>query len=223
MCGRYILREQQAAERHWNLHGPPAWLVSYNICPSMAVAAVRPGEGGLNDGTSLRWGLVPYWAHGVTPKYSTCNATLERLAEAPTYRGAWRRGQRCILPASGFYEWQVRTGGKQPYFIRLADREVFGFAGLWDRSVAPDGTVVLSCTLITMPANPLLAQIHNAKQRMPAILHEEDHEAWLRGPPEDAGALLQPYPADEMLAWPVSTRVNSPRHDGEDLVAPLEP
>lgn len=221
MCGRYITREQAAAERYWKLHGPPPWFTSFNVAPSTDVPAVIASAAGGNDGTLLRWGLVPFWAHGVAPKYSTINATIERLAEAPTYRGPWKRGQRCILPAAGFYEWQQRPAGKQPYFVRVADREVFGFAGLWDRSVAPDGTVVHSCTIITMPANRLMAEIHNSRQRMPAILREADHESWLHGTPEEARAALIPYPEENLLAWPVSTRVNSPRNDDEGLIRPL--
>jgi putative SOS response-associated peptidase YedK len=128
----------------------------------------------------MRWGLVPFFAHGATPKYSTINARAETLATAASYRMPWRRGQRCILPAAGFYEWQLAAdGSKIPWFIRTADQEVFGFAGLWDRSVGTDGTELLSCTIVTLPANALLARIHNVKQRMPAILDRGDQADWL--------------------------------------------
>ena len=106
---------------------------------------------------------------------------------------------------------------RQPFYIHLADQEVFGFAGLWDRSVGPNG-IIESCTLITMPANPLLQQIHNQQQRMPAILRAGDHQAWLQGDPAQARATLIEYPADAMVAWPVSTRVNSPRSEGPELL-----
>ncbi len=100
---------------------------------------------------------------------------------------------------------------------------MFGFAGLWDRSTRADGLVIESCTIVTMPANALLAEIHNApgKQRMPAMLPAAAHDAWLTGNAAEAHALLQPYPADCMVAWPVSPRVNSPRHDDPSLVQPL--
>jgi len=86
------------------------------------------------------------------PKFSTINATIEKLTEAATWRGPWSRRQRCILPAIGFYEWQVQADGrsKQPYYITANDQAIFGFAGLWDRSKREDGTKVESCTIVTM-------------------------------------------------------------------------
>ena len=138
-------------------------------------------------------------------------AGLEQVAE---------HGQRCILPALGFYEWQVRDTGKQPFYIHLADRALFGLAGLWERSLAADGSALESVTIITMPANPMMAEIHNAKARMPAILRRGDHDAWLSGTQEAALACLTPYPEDRMQAHPVSTAVNSPRHNHSGLVLP---
>jgi putative SOS response-associated peptidase YedK len=164
---------------------------------------------------------VPFWAKGVPPKYSTINARVEGMTTAPSYRGPWKRGQRCILPAIGFYEWQVQERGKQPYFIHLNDQSLFGFAGLWDSSTTEAGDVLESCTIITLPANHLMAQIHNTKERMPAILRREDHAAWLAGEPETALACVQPYPDELMDAQPVSTRVNSPKNNSRDLLIAL--
>lgn len=221
MCGRYILREQAQAERYWQLHHPPPWRVSHNISPSQPVVVVRATVNG-NAGLLLRWGLVPFFAHGEPPKYSTINARAETIETAASYRGPWNRAQRCIVVASGFYEWQQRSSGRQPYFIHLADRDTFGFAGLWDRSVASDGTAVESCTIITLPASPLLAEIHNVKKRMPAILSEEDHDAWLRGTQADARAALRQYSDELLVAYPVSTRVNNPKNDDPQLITPLD-
>lgn len=226
MCGRYIIREQEAAERYWRVHGLPKWVTSFNVAPSAIVPAIRRARApesadAPNEGVLLRWGLVPYWARGVPPRYTTFNARVERIDSAPAFRDAWARGQRCILPAAGFYEWQQRGSSRQPFFIGLADREVFGFAGLWDRSIGADGTVTHSCTLLTMDANRLLTEIHNTGHRMPAILREEDHELWLAGGPGDARAVLKPYADDLMVAWPVSPRVGSPKNDDEDLTHPL--
>ena len=115
------------------------------------------------------------------PKFSTINATVERLTEAASWRDPVSRGQRCILPACGFYEWQVQAEGrsKQPYYITLDDQNIFGFAGIWDRSRRDDDTRIESCAIITMPASPLMSEIHNAKQRMPAILSRQDRDAWV--------------------------------------------
>lgn len=221
MCGRYSTPQQSEAERYFTVH-LLQWQFerSFNVAPSQSVPVIRDLEGE-REGVMMRWGLVPFFAKGVPPRYSTINARVETVETAASYRGPWRRGQRCVLPAAGFYEWHLEEGGrKQPFFIQTADQPLFGMAGLWDRSRAEDGTVVESCTIITMPANALMAQIHNApgKQRMPAILPLSALDAWLKGSLEEAHALLQPYPADLLSAWPVSTRVNSPRNDDPQLV-----
>ncbi len=221
MCGRYTTPAESEAERYFTVH-LLHWhfAARYNVAPSQLVPAVRLKDG-QREGLMLRWGLVPFFAQGIPGKYSTINARIETLVTSPAYRGAWKRAQRCILPASGFYEWHLNAdGSKQPYFIHAADQPVFGFAGLWDRSTRADGTVIESCTIVTMPANALLAEIHNApgKQRMPAMLPASAHEAWLTGNAAEAHAVLAPYPADCMVAWPVSPRVNSPRQDDASLI-----
>ena len=189
------------------------------MAPTTAVPVVRERD---DERTCelIRWGLVPFWAKGIPPRLSTINARVETIATAATWRGPWKRGQRCILPALGFYEWQVRESGKQPWYIHLADQPVFGLAGLWDASVAADGSVLESCAIITLPANPFMAEIHNSKARMPAILHREHHPAWLTGDPASARACLEPYPEQQMLAHTVSTAVNSPRTNAARLIEP---
>ena len=143
-------------------------------------------------------------------------------ADGPCWRGPWKRGQRCVLPATGFYEWHVNEdGSKTPFYITCADQPVFGFAGLWDSSRAEDGTALESCTIITMPPNPLMAEIHNVKQRMPAILQSNEINSWLAGSADEARAALKPYPADSMVAWPVSKRVNIPKNNDAGLIDPL--
>jgi putative SOS response-associated peptidase YedK len=144
------------------------------------------------------------------------------MTDGPCWRGPWKRGQRCLLVATGFYEWHVLgDGSKRPYYITCADQPVFSFAGLWDSSKAEDGTETVSCTVITMPPNALMAEIHNAKQRMPAILAAEDIEPWLRGSSDDARAALKQYPAELMVAHPVSPRVNTPNNNDSALLEPL--
>ncbi len=164
---------------------------------------------------------MPFWAKGVPPKLSTINARVETVATAASYRGPWKRGQRCILPATGFYEWQLRESGKQPFYIFLTEQSLFGFAGLWDASTNTDGEVLESCTILTMPANPLMAEIHNVKARMPAILRRDDHDAWLSGDADTAMNCITAYPQELMRAYPVSTVVNSPRNNELRLIEPL--
>jgi putative SOS response-associated peptidase YedK len=226
MCGRYIIRMQDKYLREWQVHGPPTWLMdSYNVAPTQQVPIVRVRDG-KPEGVTVRWGLVPFFTRGELPQYSTINARIETLETAASYRGPWRRGQRCIQLASGFYEWHVNVHGrKAPYLITVADQELFGFAALWDRSVREDGTAIESCVHVTMPANELMAEIHNTgnnPHRMPAILRAEDREAWLTGTPEEARAVLKPYRADLMHAYEVSTRVNSVRNNSPDLIEPVE-
>ena len=212
MCGKYILAQAAKAERAMGIRrGRWDYPLSYRVLPTEQVPVVvaRSGE---RVAAQMRWGLIPYWRYGVPLKASTINATVERLDSAPSYRDAWNRRQRCILVMGGFYEPHVNANGsRDPFFVHLADREVFGVAGLWERSPRPDGSHVFSCTLITVPANQLLAEVHNEKQRMPAVLADSDHESWLNGTPQEARAALRPYPAEEMVAWKVSRRVNNPR------------
>jgi putative SOS response-associated peptidase YedK len=224
VCGRYIIREQEAAERYWRVHGLPHWTSSFNVAPTATVPIIRRTKHGSDqprEGAMVRWGLVPFWAQGVPPKFATFNARVEGLDSTASFRGAWEHGRRCILPAAGFYEWQRRGPRKQPFFIRLEDREIFGFAGLWERSNGPQGWIE-SCTIITLPANRLLSEIHNGGLRMPAILREEDHDVWLTGPVEEARRVLQPYADEKMFAWPVSPRVNSAKVDDESLTHPVD-
>lgn len=180
------------------------------------MTAARPR---LRDG-----GLVPFFARGIAPKYSTINATVENLESGASWRGPWKRGQRCIIPATGFYEPHIAEDGrKQQFYIHAADQENFGIAGIWDRSTNAAGESIDSFALITLPASPLLETIHNEKKRMPAILAPSDADAWLRGTPEQARATLKQYPDDLLVAWRVSDRVNNWRNNDAGLIGPAPP
>ena len=219
MCGRYILAQQARAEKAFGVKRL-RWfdMLSYNVAPSREVPVVRVADG-ICEGVMMRWGLVPFFLEGELPKFATINARIETMETAPSYRGPWKRGQRCIVPAEGFYEWQVLPGGsKQPWYVGLASREVMPFAALWDRSVKADGTAIESFAIITLPANDFMAEIHNEKLRMPAILRAEDVDAWLMGTPEQARRALIQFPGDSLRAHRVSTRVNSPKNDDEKLM-----
>jgi putative SOS response-associated peptidase YedK len=225
MCGRYIIRMQEKYLREWNVHGPPSWLTdSYNVAPTQDVPIVREVNG-VRHGASVRWGLIPFFAHGEPGKFSTINARLESFETSAAYRGPWRRAQRCIQLASGFYEWHLDAQGRKfPYLITVADQELFGLAALWETSVSPDGRVIESCAHITLPANALMMDLHNTgnhPHRMPAILRAEDRETWLSGTPQEARAVLTPYPADLMDAYQVSSRVNSVRNNSPELIEPI--
>jgi putative SOS response-associated peptidase YedK len=224
MCGRYVAPDEAAIEREFNLvrskwQFPP----SFNVAPTQNVPVIRCVDG-KPHGALLRWGLIPFFARGVPPKYSTINARMETVQTAASYRGPWTRGQRCLVIAQGFFEWQVQTDGKTkvPYYIHTNDQSIFAFAGLWDASRTDDGTYIESVTHITLPANNIVGEIHNTKHRMPAILEKADREAWLAGTSEEAWETLAPYPDDLMVAWPVSTRVNTPKNNDAKLVEPVQ-
>jgi putative SOS response-associated peptidase YedK len=135
-------------------------------------------------------------------------------------RDAWARAQRCILPAFGFYVWQLTSERyRQPYFVRVVNRPVFGMAALWDRTVRDDDDVIESCGMLTVPSNPLLTDATSA--RMPAILRREDYDVWLSGAPE-ASALLRTHPQEQMVAHAVSPRINSLKYDDVGLIESVE-
>ena len=150
MCGRYVSSDESAIEREFNLvHTEWQFPPSFNVAPTQSVPVVRTIEG-TRRGALMRWGLIPYFARGVPPKYSTINARVETVQTAASYRGPWKRAQRCLVVAKGFFEWQVQADGKTkvPFFIHVDDQEVFAFAGLWDSSRTDAGDTIESCTHI---------------------------------------------------------------------------
>ena len=172
----------------------------------------------------MRWGLIPWWAHGVPLKASTINATVERIESAPSYRDPWKRGQRCILVMGGFYEPHVNAdGSRDPFFVRLRARRSVRRRGAVGSLAARRRLVrVLLHAHHACPRIRLLAQVHNDKQRMPAILAQADHAAWLTGGAPEALATLKPYPDELMLACKVSRRVNSPKLPNDaSLIEPV--
>jgi putative SOS response-associated peptidase YedK len=225
MCARYALHRVSFADREFQVNDP-AWTLEarYNVAPHHSVPVVRT-QSGEREGLMMRWGLIPQFCCGAPPAYSTINARLEVIETAASFRGAWHRRQRCLQLACGFYEWHLDAAGhKVPYFIHLEDQETFAFAGLWDRTACPDGSVIQSVTLVTIPANELLRDIHNCGStpyRMPAILRKEDQQIWLTGTPEQARAILTPYASERMSAYEVSARVNLIANDDEHLLEPV--
>jgi putative SOS response-associated peptidase YedK len=223
MCGRYVSPDEASIEREFNLvRSEWQFPANFNTAPSQTVPAIRAVEGNL-AGVLLRWGLVPFFANGKPGKYGMFNARAETLASSASFRGPWQHEQRCIIPALGFYEWHVNPDGtKQPFYVHVDDQSIFGFAGLWERSRTDANTVIESCTMVTVPANALMAGIHNSKSRMPVILTRDMREVWLLGSPKDAGAALVAYAEDRMIAYPVDPRVNSARNNDETLLDPLQ-
>jgi putative SOS response-associated peptidase YedK len=191
----------------------------FNIAPSQGVAAVRVASGGSRELCSLKWGLVPSWADDVAIGNRMINARAETVATKPAYRKAFG-SRRCLIVADGFYEWQKTGRQKQPFYIRLKDERPFGFAGVWEKW-SKAGEPLESCSIITTDANELVAPIHN---RMPVIVPPEAYDLWLSPDTQEVEllqSLLRPYPADGMVAFPVSTLVNSPTRNSADCIQPL--
>jgi putative SOS response-associated peptidase YedK len=190
---------------------------TYNIAPG----TLQPVILGTREGAVLRpllWGLVPYWAKDPRKGPRPINAQCETAAERPMFRNLMPR-RRCLVPADWFYEWQVTPAGKVPYVVRMASREPFLIAGLWDTWHHGRDDALPTFTILTWAPNELTATLHD---RMPLIIAPEDAARWLDREEADVSDLLQPYPAEEMNAYPVGTRVNRADNDGPDLIEPVQ-
>ena len=230
MCGRFALAatgEEVAA--HYQLPEVPFVVPRYNVAPTQPVAAVRLNAAGQREFTFFQWGLIPSWAKDPSIGSKMINARAETAAEKPAFRAAFKR-RRCLLPMTGFYEWQQANGRKQPMYIHRVDNHrvdnhgksegLLSLAGLWEVWQSADGGLLETCTILTTTPNALMEPIHN---RMPVIVEPLDYNAWLAPdtPADELHHLLRPYAADQLHAHPVSTAVNRPQNDTADCIAPL--
>jgi putative SOS response-associated peptidase YedK len=175
---------------------------------------------GASEGVMMRWGLIPSWTEVAPAGKPKWGVGVDGAETGRIYRGAWAAGQRCILPFAGFYVWQrTPQGHRQPFYVRLLERSVFGVAALWDRWVSDDDDVIESCALIRVPANALLSSLADDRRGMPAVLRRRHYEAWLSGSVADAKAALLPYPPGRMEAYAVSPRINSRSADDPGLIS----
>jgi len=221
MCGRFLLASSD--DLLDGAFGPRAWPAReprYNISPTQPVLSLSMG---IMEPRWLNWGLVPRWARDASPASGMINARSETVFSKPSFRGLLK-GNRCLVPATGFYEWQAGPGGmKRPFLFRRADGRPFAFAGLWDSWQAPGGTNLLTCAILTMEAPDWMRQWHH---RSPVMLTGESASAWLGTNPMDEAGLRKvvvSWTREEMVAVPVSNRVNSPGREGPECAAPLEP
>ena len=221
MCGRYSLLCTDDLGNRFRVYDPSLGRRSrFNVAPSQTMPVIVRRERA--ELVPMAWGLVSQWAKDPGAVRRPINARAETLAEQPMFRGPLG-DNRCLVPASGFYEWRRDSRGrKTPYYFRLKDANLFAFAGLYDVRRDAGGAPLATYAIITTAANGTVAPIHD---RMPVILRREDEERWLGGgplPPETVRSVLGPYPADAMEAHPVSSQVNSPASDDPFLIAPLE-
>lgn len=217
MCGRYALYGPVSRLRErFGLDDIPDFAARYNIAPTQFAPIVEGGRSAPRKLTFAKWGLIPSWVTDPAAINQPINAKAETVAQKPMFRHAFRH-RRVLVPARGFYEWQQCAGGKQPWFIGMADGDLFGFGGLAETWRGPQGDIV-SFVLITTPANALCAAIH---ERMPLIVAPRDCASWLDPAFPGAAALLQPYPAEAMRAHRVGLAVNRAANEGPQLVEPL--
>ncbi len=221
MCGRFLFSaSEKMINQHFRLRDAHLKVEPrYNIAPGMPIMVVRPLPDDGNQMDPVLWGLVPSWAKEPKLGQRMINARSETVMDKPAFRAAFKR-RRCLIPASGFYEWHMEGGHKQPYFVGLKDEPLLAFAGLWEHWVGADGSELQTATILTTQASAQMAAIH---ERMPLILKPGDYDAWMRTPETQVKQLLpllQAY-GGELAIYPVSTAVNNPRHEGADLIEPL--
>jgi len=245
MCGRYTLFTP-AADLEARFDADFAGVEpSYNCAPGQDLPVIADEDP--SAATRMEWGLTPSWAD---ESFGLINARAETVREKRSFADAFER-RRCLVPADGFYEWvdggskdgsRGGSGGKTPYRVAFEDDRPFAMAGLYERWEPPepettqtglgafgggageeggsdDGSgTIETFTIVTTEPNDLVADLHH---RMAVVLDPSEEETWLRGDPDEAAALLDPYPADELTAYPVSTRVNSPAVDAPELIEPI--
>jgi putative SOS response-associated peptidase YedK len=219
MCGRFTLtiNPAESKDEFGDYIFPEQFSPRFNISPTQPVIAI-PNDG-KNKADFFLWGLIPSWSKDPTIANKLINARGETIAEKPSFRGGFKY-KRCLILTDGFYEWKTQEGSKTktPYYIHMKDRKPFAFAGLWDEWQSPNGDALRTCTIITINPNELMSTLHN---RMPVILSKSNYSDWLDPAPRTPDSLLhliQPFPADAMSAYPVSTMVNSPGNDRAELV-----
>ncbi|WNR46593.1 SOS response-associated peptidase [Paenibacillus roseipurpureus] len=222
MCGRYtitvtleeLMLRYDMYDTYMPRYGP-----KYNVAPGQQVMAIVH-DGQQNKLGELRWGLIPEWAKEEKIGYQMLNARAETLADKPAFRKPFER-KRCLIPADSFYDWKGTGKQKQPMRIMLRTGELFSMAGLYDTWTSPDGVRISTCTVITTESNTMMKEIHD---RMPVILPREKEALWLDRTNRSVNqlqALLQSYPSEHMMAYPVSNRVGNVRNDDELCIEPI--
>ncbi|MFA4987230.1 MAG: SOS response-associated peptidase [Candidatus Brocadiia bacterium] len=219
MCGRFVLFSTlDMILVSFKLKGSYDIVPRYNIAPTQNVSGVvLSAEAGGPVLKPFKWGLVPHWAKDPSMGVRMINARADSVAEKPAFRGAFR-SRRCLIPADGFVEWRQDRSKKLPMLIRMKDRHLFAFAGLYEQWKAPDGSTLDSCTIITCEPNPLVTKFHT---RMPVILYPESYDQWIDpATPTSAGlaSLLVPYDENQMEAVRISQKINSAKNEGPECI-----
>ena len=217
MCGRYsfILEDELIRDRFGITVRSAIYKARYNCAPTQKLAVIsneNPGELSL-----YRWGLIPFWAKDPAIGNKLINAKSETILEKPSFKNSFK-SKRCLVLSDGFYEWK-KDAGKIPYRITRRDGSAFSMAGIWDKWINQDSEEIHSFAILTTVPNSLMEKIHD---RMPVILDIETEKKWIENiSQEELVSLLKPCDASSLLAFPVSTLVNSPRNDSPEILKPV--
>jgi putative SOS response-associated peptidase YedK len=215
MCGRYALAASSPDLAKWfHIDETTNFGPRVNIAPTDMVPAIRQRVDGRRELTGLRWGLIPYWSHDPKSGARAINARVESVAERPAFREPFRK-RRCLIPASGFYEWKKIGRTKQPYLVHPRDGHFMALAGLWDHWESPEGDPVESCTILTQDANEVVRPLHD---RMPVVIAPGDYDRWLNrhvDDPEVLKSLLAGAPEDFLEVTAADPAINSVRYQPE--------
>lgn len=217
MCGRYGFTTPEKMEEHYGLSDlTKSFKPRYNVSPTQKMPVIDQPQ----HVEEMYWGLIPFWAKDIKKIKPQINARAEGIENKPTFRKPFRL-QRCLVPATGFFEWKQTKDGKIPYYFKLKNDDMFSFAGLYDIWKNDKGEEVKSYTIITTMPNETVGRVHN---RMPVMLEKEDEENWINPDetePERLLNYLKPFPDDLMESYPVSTAVNIPSNDVASILEPL--
>lgn len=223
MCSRYSLTiSPQALSRVFGRYEGEDFPPRYNIAPSQPVLIVRASVRGEREFQLVRWGLIPSWAKDPAQYGMLVNARAETAAEKPSFRGPMRH-RRCLVPATGYYEWTGGRGSRQPHLIRLKDQPLFAMAGLWEAWLGADGSEIETMAILTTTAGEDVAAIHD---RMPVIIETQHYDRWLdcsSGTENEVLDLLTTLPKGRMTTMSINPKLNDPRAEGPDLHQPPNP
>ncbi|MGO9613155.1 MAG: SOS response-associated peptidase [Dissulfurispiraceae bacterium] len=217
MCGRFVRSSSlKDIADYFGVKQPLyEFPPSYNVAPTQDVIIIN--KLGIKQLVKCHWGFVPTWSKDFSIGSKMINARSETVAEKPSFKTAFRN-QRCLVIANGFYEWQKDKNRKVPVYIRLKSGKPFGFAGLYNVWISPEGEAICTCTILTTESNELVSTIHD---RMPVVIPRDREDLWLEPKVNDVErlrGLLMPFPSEEMELIRVSDRVNSPKFNSPDNI-----
>lgn len=210
MCGRFNFGSDIRQVQGWTdtLVNWPNQSDNYNVAPTTQITAFPS-----NSGELMRWGMIAHWSKEFDSKFATFNARIETVEDKPTFRNAWKKSQRCLIPMTGYFEWKGEKGDKQPFYITNRDEGIIVTAGLYEVW----GDNQRSCTMLTMPANEELQKIH---PRMPIMLNKDSATNWLSGK-LDKNSLISNHTAN-VIYYPVSKAVGNARNNSASLIEPID-